>query len=231
MDKQDFIFWARKLQDSYQPSEATQQKIAQIDLLAVVGPTGVGKTTLIEELRIPYVRSDVTRAPRSNEKNHRDYNFRDDYLELIEQIKRGEFVQFYVSGFGEFYGTHIDSYPDKGTAAMAVIAELIPHFTKLGFRSLHPIYVMPPSYAEWMRRIGTERSAQIDARIDEARRSLSYAQDHESDFIFVLNDTLEHALQDVTSILAGQSSDEHRSALARDSADLLLRYIGSPDSE
>ncbi len=72
MEKKDFIQWARKLQQGYQVSEQTKQQLAQVDLLAIVGPTGVGKSTIIKEIGLPYVMSDVSRAARDDEKNHQN---------------------------------------------------------------------------------------------------------------------------------------------------------------
>ena len=150
MDKKDFIEWAEKLQASYRPSEQTNEILSQVDLVAIVGPTGVGKSTIIDNLGLPYVVSDVSRDSRPDETNEKNYNFRTDYLDIIQQIKNGDYVQFLVSKYGEFYGTRLDAYPSNGPCTMAIVASEIPHFRKLGFRSVTSIYVMPPSYVEWM---------------------------------------------------------------------------------
>lgn len=226
MDKQDFIFWARKLRDSYQPSEAVARQLSEVDLVAIVGPTGVGKTTIIENLGIPFVKSDVTRPRRPYEKDNLTYNFRSDYEDIITELEHGEFVQFFVSEYDEFYGTHSRAYPQSGPACMAVVAELIEPFSKLGFKSITPIYIMPPSYAEWMRRIGDVRSDELKGRIVEARTSINYVQENDSKFHFVLNDNLELALKDVKAIINGDAPDARRSALASDTVDVLLRYLG-----
>lgn len=226
MQKQDFIFWARKLMESYEPSEDVLSQLAEVDLIAIVGPTGVGKTTIIEKLDLPFVKSDVTRPRRPDEKSAHTYNFRDDFEELINELENREFVQFYVSDYDEFYGTHKSSYPQSGSASMAVIAQLIEPFSKLGFKSLMPIYIMPPSYAEWMRRIGDVRADELKGRIEEAKTSINYAKDHEEAFHFVLNDDLELALKDIRLIMAGEKADARRSALATDTIDVLLRYLG-----
>jgi guanylate kinase len=225
MDKKDFIEWAEKLQKSYQPSELTSQTLAQIDLVAIVGPTGVGKSTIIDKLGIPYVVSDVSRDSRPDEKNEKNYNFRTDYLDIIQQIKNGEYVQFLVSKYGEFYGTRLSAYPESGPCTMAVVASEMPNFRKLGFRSVTSVYVMPPSYIEWMRRIGGVRSVDLLGRIDEARQSILMALDDES-YHFVLNDVLDLAIKDVHGIIAGNEVNQHRSQLAYDTADVLLERIG-----
>ncbi len=225
MDKKDFIEWTDKLQHTYRPSDYANTVLSQIDLVAIVGPTGVGKSTIIDKLGLPYVLSDVTREPRSDEKNGRSYNFRTDYLEILREIKNGDYVQFLVSKYGEFYGTRLKAYPDSGSCTMAIVASEIPNFRKLGFKSVKSVYVMPPSYVEWMRRIGGVRTADLLGRIDEARQSILLAIDDES-YHFVLNDVLDLAVRDVQSIIQGEEVSQHRSQLAHDTADILLKRIG-----
>lgn len=228
MEKSDFIEWAKKLSHGYVPSEQTLSQISNLDLLAIVGPTGVGKSTIISKLDIPYVMSDVSRAPRPDEKNGKNYNFRTDYLDIVKDIKNGEYVQFLVSKNNEFYGTKSSSYPDSGTCTMAVAAGAMPLFRKLGFRNTKSIYIMPPSYVEWMRRIGGVRSADLLARISEARQSILLALEDE-EYSFVLNDTLELAVKDVLDITYGNPINEHRAQLAFDTADIILEHIGEND--
>lgn len=228
VNKDDFLLWVRKLQETYKPSEAARQRLAQIDLLAIVGPTGVGKTTLINELGVPTVLSDVTRPMRPGEKNNQNYHFRTDYLEILNEIKAGQFVQFLVSDAGDFYGTRVDSYPSAGWCVMAVYATAIPLFRTLGFRRVLPVYIMPPGYVEWMRRIGQQRTGDLDARIAESITSLKLAL-VDPDYRFVLNDDVKLAVTDLQTILAGDEPYEHRSRLARETADILLERLGDQD--
>jgi guanylate kinase len=225
MEKNDFIVWASKLQQSYTPSLEVLNRLANIELIAIVGPTGVGKSTLIENLQLPTVLSTVTREKRPGEKDKKNYYFSHDYLEIIEQIKLGKYVQFLVSNSGEFYGTHIDNYPQSGKCVMAIFAGAISNFSNIGFKKITQIYIMPPSYVEWMRRIGGVRTKDLLTRISEARDSIMMALD-DSRYHFVLNDNIELALRDVNLILKGEQIDEHRTELAVGTADILLEHIG-----
>jgi len=229
MEKADFIQWAKKLSANYMPSQQTIKDLAHIDLIAIVGPTGVGKSTIINKLDIPYVMSDTTRAPRPDEKNGRNYTFRADYLDIIKDIKNGDYVQFIVSKYDEFYGTRRAHYPESGPCTMAVVADVIPQFRNLGFKSVKSIYIMPPSYVEWMRRIGGVRSTDLLGRINEARQSILLALDDDQ-YTFVLNDDLEAAVNDVVDIINGNTVNEHRAQLAYDTADIILEHIGEEEN-
>jgi hypothetical protein len=84
---------------------------------------------------------------------------------------------------------------------------------------------MPPSYVEWMRRIGGVRSQDLLNRISEAKDSILLALDDDR-YNFILNDNLEYALRDVNNIISGKAIDQHRTDLAIGTADLLLEHIG-----
>jgi len=228
MDKEDFISWVRKLQLSYQASDEVKQRLSQVNLLAIVGPTGVGKTTLINQLNIPAVMSVVTRDMRDSEKNNQNYRFREDYLNILKEIKTGQFAQFVVSDSGDFYGTHVDAYPGSGWCAMAIFATAIPSFRQLGFRDVTPVYIMPPGYVEWMRRVGAQRDSDLNARIQEAITSIKTALG-DSSYHFVLNDNVKLAVADLVAIMNGQAPNEHRSRLAVETADVLLERLGDQD--
>jgi len=225
VEKKDFIEWVTKLAMGYRPNATVQQQLANIELIAIVGPTGVGKTTIIEKLGLPHVASDVTREPRSGEENGKEYNFRNDYLSIIDDIQNGEYAQFLVAKNGEFYGTRASSYPASGPATMAIIASAVPVFRTLGFKKVIPIYILPPSYVEWMHRIGTGRSLDLEARMDEARESLPIAITDPT-YKFVLNDDLDLAVGEVETFINGGDINPHRKQLAASSADLLFGRLG-----
>ena len=228
MDKTDFIKWATKLSESYAANERVRGELAGVELLAIVGPTGVGKTSIIKKLGYPEVLSDVTREPRKGEKDKRDYYFRKDYLQMLQEIKTGEYVQFLINPTGEFYGTQRRAYPNQGRCSMAVLANQIEHFKTLGFHKVRQFYIMPPGYVEWMRRVGTHQSADLQRRLEEAKESMKLALKDE-DYTFILNDNLDDAVRNVKQILDGGQIDKHRVALAKDTAGALLEKLGDSD--
>jgi guanylate kinase len=87
---------------------------------------------------------------------------------------------------------------------------------------------MPPSYVEWMRRIGGVRTDDLLARISEARQSILLAT-QDDQYAFVLNDNLEQAISEVRDIINGNHVSEHRAQLAYDTADIILEHIGEEE--
>lgn len=108
---------------------------------------------------------------------------------------------------------------------MAIIAKAIPQFRSLGFADILPIYILPPSYVEWIDRIGSVRHDDLQARFAEARDSLPLALE-DPEYHFVLNDNLEDALNDIEKIIKGEPVSEHRVTLARQTAELLIGRLG-----
>ena len=224
MQKADFISLARSHREQYTPSGNVANQLAQVDLLAIVGPTGAGKTTLMNKLNIPFVVSDVTRKQRPSEIGGQNYRFRTDYDQLAREIESGEFVQYVINDTGEFYGTHSSAYPQSGWCMMAIIAVAIEQFRRLGFRNVRNIYIVPPNFEEWMRRVQAVSADNIAGRLKEAATSLEIALQDPS-YIFVVNDDIDRALTEIERIVAGEILDSGQMLFARETAASLLQYL------
>lgn len=228
MEKEYFLRIARALIDGYQPNDRVRRELQEVELVAFVGPTGAGKTTLMKKLNMQQVLSDVTRPPRDGEKDKRDYFFRSDLPGILTDIKHGEYVQFLIAETDEFYGTRRKAYPDKGQAMMAIRADQMELFATLGFKKIHKLYIMPPSYVEWMRRIGERGdSSSFERRLEEAKISLHAALNE--DFTLILNDQLELASVDIKNALSGNEVDEKRQSYAMKLGGDLLEKLGDAD--
>jgi guanylate kinase len=179
----------------------------------------------MKSLGLPFVPSDITRPMRQGEVEGIDYNFRKDYENIISQIQKGEFVQVAIGPGGDFYATLASSYPDSGTATMAVVSDVVPVFRELGFARTISAFIAPPSYEEWIRRMGEHHIAgnQLLGRLAEAKRSFSFALS-DSQTIFILNDDLNSAVQQAKDLLTGKR-DEHREQEARQQAHRILEVL------
>lgn len=223
MDKQLLISKLTELQANYQPNEEVLEHLSHINLFAVVGPTGAGKSTLVRRSGLPFVIGDTTRPPRDGEIQGRDYNFRSDLLNMAQEIENGEFVQFVVQRGSEVYGTKASSFPPSGACAMSIVATSLANFRTLGFASVTPVYIVPPNHTEWMRRISNHKDKDLESRLLEAKESLKAALS-DSSYVFIVNDDLESAITLLKAVVRG-SVDQTASARARVSANNLYEHI------
>ncbi len=223
MDKQTVVSRLKELELTYRPSPEVLRQLSHINLLAVVGPSGAGKSTLTRQAGIPFVIGDTTRAPRPGEVHGRDYNFRNDPEALLDEIERGEFVQFVVERETEVYGTKATSYPSTGVCAMSIISTSLPRFRELGFASVIPVYIVPPNHSEWMRRIAAHKDRDLEARLLEAKQSLEAAL-NDPQYVFIVNDDLQTAIATMRAVADGQF-DHNDSARARNSARALQEQL------
>lgn len=223
MDKQTFVAKVAELLPAYKANDDVIKQLASVRLIALVGPTGAGKSTVCKKSGIAYVVGDTTRAPRSGETPGMDYNFRTDLQDMLAEIERGEYVQLVVQRQTEVYGTKASSFPIDKICAMSIIASVIPHFKALGFGLVLPVYITPPSYSEWMRRIAAHHDRDLEGRLMEAKDSLGIALADPS-YVFLLNDDLEKATQDLRNIAAGKI-DKIASARARSAASSLYEQL------
>jgi len=191
----------------------------------LIGPSGVGKSTLIERSGFSYVPSDTTRDIRPDEQEGVDMYFRKDYDQVASDIKNGRFVQIALFATGDLYATKSTSYPDSGVGIMPVIADVIPTFRSLGFKDTISAFITPPTYKEWMRRLKTHpiTDEQLAKRLVEAQRSLKFALS-DSETHFILNDDIDLAESQIHQLMEGKVDDE-REELAKKTAQELLDSI------
>lgn len=191
-----------KVTTDYRPNEAVLEKLRGIDFVAIIGPTAVGKTTLINKLisqhpTVQLIVTDVSRPARHGERDGTDYHFRS-RTQMLERIKRREYVNLAPSVTGDIYASHPGSYPTKGVGIMAVWADAIPYFRSLPFASFTPVYVLPPRWETLLARMAERQFTpdQLRGRLLEMRESLQFAIS-EQNLVFVINDDLEQAVSDL----------------------------------
>ncbi len=182
-------------------------------LIVVSGPSGAGKTTVIEHLLrrcgLPLVRSvsATTRPPRPGETDGRDYHFLSP-LEFQRRRRRGEFLEcFDVFRSGVWYGTLLSETAARLDAGQWVLLNI----DVQGGRAVmdrYPdaltIFVQPGSMEELRGRLvgrGTESQQALEQRLQQAHSELGLAHRYRYQ---VVNDDLARAVQQICDILTNQ---------------------------
>ncbi|MDR2487344.1 MAG: guanylate kinase, partial [Clostridiales Family XIII bacterium] len=153
-------------------------------LFVISGPSGTGKGTickrLIAETDAALSISMTTRARRPGEREGESYFFVPEQV-FRDSIGRGDFLE-YAEVFGNFYGTPGPWVEERLAAGTDVILEIdIQGAMKVRRQATKGvfIFILPPSMSELRRRItgrGTESPEDIDTRLREALKELSYLE-------------------------------------------------------
>ena len=175
-------------------------------LMAVSGPAGVGKGTIVKT--IIDKREDVvesvsctTRLPRKGEIDGRHYFFLSKE-EFLRRIEEGDFLE-YDEHFGNYYGTP-RSFVEKTLETKSIILEIDgvgAVQVKKVFPELVLVMIVPPSFEELRRRLegrGSESEETMKIRMD--RIAYELAQKDKYDYVIV-NDDLETAIKEVEQII------------------------------
>ena len=175
-------------------------------LLAVSGPSGVGKGTLVKTLiqrREDVVESVscTTRPPREGEIDGKHYFFLSKE-EFMRRIEENDFLE-YDEHFGNYYGTP-KSFVEKTLEEKSIIME-IDVVGALNAKKIFPqtvlVMVAPPSLEELRRRL-VGRDSETEEQIENRLSRLEYELSHSDAYDYVLvNDDFERALQELSDII------------------------------
>jgi len=185
----------------------------------VAGPSGVGKGSILTELRrryplLVYSVSVTTRAPRSGEVDGVAYHFIT--TEQFEQLIADDELLEWANYTGTYYGTPRQFVMDALSVGQVVLLEI----DLAGARQIRQNYpqaifmfVAPPSWTELERRLrdrGSDSEEQMQARLAKAK--LEVAAENEFDHVIV-NDNLLLAVDDLVdylgSALCGRRNNEY----------------------
>ncbi|MCZ6765999.1 MAG: guanylate kinase, partial [bacterium] len=151
--------------------------------VVISGPSGVGKTTLVERLllldpRLAESISTTTRAPREGEQEGEAYFFVTD--REFEKLKDGALIEWAVV-HGQSYGTpkeFVSAHLDDGWEVVLNIDVQGGVAVKKCFPNAAMIFILPPSSGELESRIrerGTDDSEEIRKRLEKARQEIGQA--------------------------------------------------------
>lgn len=184
-------------------------------LFIVSGPSGAGKTSLIEHVRVTtrvcgvnlhFSVSHTTRLPRPNESDGQQYHFVDDDT-FSGMVERGEFLEW-ANVHGKRYGTarsevqgRLSNGEDvildidvQGARIIAEDALLLPHSLS--------VFVFPPSFEELEGRLkkrGLNSEAEIEMRLNKALHEIEHGLEF-YDYV-IINDDFEVAAKSLEAAI------------------------------
>lgn len=177
-------------------------------LTVVVGPSGVGKGTLVRELlrRYPQVVlsvSSTTRSPRPGEVDGVHYHFVDDDT-FSEAVAAGDFLEWAVVHGKHRYGTL------KAEVANALAAGHLPilEIDLDGARQVRKaspqarfVFIAPPSWEELEARLrgrGTESDSEVERRLSTAKAEMAAIGEFEN---VIVNRDVDQAVDELASLM------------------------------
>ncbi len=182
-------------------------------LVVITGPSGVGKTTIIELLLeadpgLKYSASLTSRQPRAGEVGGMDYRFISSE-EFQEKIKNNEFVEW-SEVYGEYYGRLRKDLEEPMCYGDALIGIDVQGAVKL--QAKYPegifIFMLPRSEAALeaqLRGRKTDDEVSIKTRLDAALQEMKQANDF--DYV-VVNDKIDKTVKEVQSILSVEREEK-----------------------
>ncbi len=186
-----------------------------IPLLAIIsGPSGVGKDTVINELRKLerpwyFPITSTTRPLRSGEENGREYHFltRDDF---VRKVARAEFLE-HAEVYGNFYGVPRSEVRDGLKSGKDVILKIDVQGAST-IKNIIPgailIFIVAESRSELISRLShrqTESSEELQRRISTAEEELSRISEFDYRVINKAGD-VQNAVNTIDSILSAEKA-------------------------
>lgn len=221
MNKLEHLAEFQRLLANYHVSGASKRVLDTTKLVLLTAPTSAGRNTIIRELlktdEYHFIISDTTRKPRINdgilEQNGVEYWFRSEE-DVLNDLKAGKYLEAEILHLQQVSGISIRELKkasSQGKTAITDVDMLGVHNIIQAKADTIAILVLPPSFAEWQRRIkyrGEMDAEEHRRRMQTACKIFAAALKHNY-FNFVINDKLGAAIEQVHQLAKfGKQDDE-----------------------
>jgi guanylate kinase len=211
----------KKLVDSYQPSPEAIKAMANVKLLATVGPSASGKNTIMKVLAkispdIHFVAGETSRERRPNEQSGVDLIFRSK-AQILADLKDGKLTQVVIGPNGDLYCTRVDNFASPGIGVLPLIPLGVKQFRALPLKFFAAAFIVPESFESWQQWLSQQTKdsgwdvKKLAGRLAEAKKSYEFAL-NDGQISFILNDTPEKAANRLLQVSRGQAPNDEAQA-------------------
>lgn len=186
-------------------------------LLILSGPSGVGKSTLVNEL-LRRMEADLSVSMTTRDMTKDDVDGEHYYFVNVptfeRAIKADELLEHAVYA-GNFYGTPRSYVEEKLAAGRTVIVEIDVEGARLVKKSMPESFAMfikaPTEDALLERLRGRQREDEttIQKRFSIAKKEIAFAESTDVYDAFVVNDDFDRAVAEIETLVAGHLKAYH----------------------
>lgn len=204
---------------NYKMSDDLQEELNKGEFIILSSATSTGRNTIIDELQKTgdycFILSDTTRHPRYNkgilEQNGGPYWFKTEN-EVLDGLKKGNYLGPAIIHNQQVSGMSLDEIMRAKNKNKIPLIEIDVQGVQILSEHKPDIvtfFVLPPSFDEWMRRLknrGGITPEEFKRRLTSSIKEFEYAIESDK-FIFVVNDSLDRAVQEISSDISNLKAD------------------------
>ncbi len=209
---------------NYKISERAKKVLNGLELVLIVAPTSTGKNTLIRSLiktgKYHFIVSDTTRPAQLRdgkmEKNGVEYFFRSEE-EVLKDLEKGEFLEAAIIHEQQVSGISIREL-EKAKSSNKIATTDMDIVGADNIKQANPnvrvIFLLPPSFMEWQRRIkgkSNMSATEISNRLRAADKEIMHAINTDY-YQLVIAEDIDNSVRIIDGIIAGHKNPHQERA-------------------